>query len=1463
MGNYQGIKGNPEQKMFYIIDQLVGGINTEFSDDTSPDNEFYNIVNFDMNTRGSLYKRLGFGKLNAVSQIFNLFMSIPSTKGKTPEDPNPEVLNDNIVYMKMLKNDNGVFRNLSAFSGDKAYRQYQQLFGMQNNSFKLLMITTSLYTNTSKAWLFTCTLPDLEYDVEGKPTATETIVVDSTVYELPVVFNWDKNLGNIETIEFFDKIYFTSNNKALVTFDRATDTFSYSGTGVTGQTNTAYKPNAMEIRKIGFNLLGDDPLHWVNYQGLSTNSIQGIYITTMDNKPVQIIPNGGKFRLNILYTGTDSGFTIGFKEGDSNLTFTSTVNTTYSGANLKVYDIVINEVPTSEVEIKIEKTGSVLDPFYDYYTVGTVDPETKAVTALNVGEYGIVEMYNRAVYYKDDTIFFSEINNFGYVPNYNYISLPIEPMDKITKVVYFKNVYIIFTKYRIYKMIDQFGTTSFQVMPVNPTVGCHAPNTIVPIENELYFASPRGLYSLRSSAFRDGIEDLKELDTKVKTLTSNVTLYVGEIDDPAIRYNGISEKAYAFRYKDKYMLFFNTAYETGDLAALVNQDVLVYKYDLKAFSLMKFPVKPTFLFMVDNAITTFCTVKEKEDFTEEAPLLAYDFETGTSNSVPDDTGNGFTGTVVNGVLQPGYGIDLDGIDDFAKVGNIESTVNLENGFEIEIEAKPDSLVNNATLFDLGQLIATGSALPSTGSIFTNWSNGYRAELIYSTTPNVAANRSTVSYTLRYHRDSTARNAAHNGTFNLMQGVNTLIANTAFNFNFGGALQVDVHNGSFIVDHDSTGNYSKSWTLNLSSQFPTYSSGVTVGPDTYFDVIQYPSWSTKYGIRMIGRAVGDASGATVYVRPYIHLEQYASLYIGARNAYSWLDGNQTDHTVPAISNNGNTVVDIAANEERAIRFAYSGSKSISVDGRANIKATISGTYRENIDIDGFSFALPTLTPYNITTWNNFSTSGTATITFNQIASPSKREIYMILKSTGAIEVGSNSEFGSGSFLINGVADLAKHKWRVVFTKGVSTYTISVFKDGISVGSGTIPLNVVKNALRDNNLIGKSNGNNALFAGEIYLFNIKLSNGTKVVEYIFEEGRNTTLTDQSGANRNGSITGATWLVENGLKLNGTSSYVSIPEIPSTYQFSNGFTIEIDAKFDNISQISKLIDLATSYDTGASSNGKCSINVGSPLNGDIIKFMSTSIDYKTYELSKLGADLLNRHIWKFSLTDNGSGYLMEIRCDNVVVANSTFNYGGITNIARKSNFIGKSNNPAEGFFKGMIYSLKITLNASSSPVPIYVGALYEYDTTYDDFGRPMDLEIETKGINLKYPMHIKKLKNIFLKGLGGFAYDNFKFYVFADGHLVNNPFKYTTIVDDETGEITYEYEENRELSFNEGVSLLGNMRLDNTALGLSSYETRKLIVPAKGKNFSVRIVGESGDFLGIESFGFVFKLGKVKEK
>ena len=244
-------------------------------------------------------------------------------------------------------------------------------------------------------------------------------------------------------------------------------------------------------------------------------SIQGIFLTTIEGTPVVDLPSGGKFKVYVLYTGADATFNFTFKEGEKDLTASVTKDTTNSVAGYNIYEVELGVVPTSEVEIKIEKSGAGIDPYYDYYSVGSPDPEAKAVETLNIGEYGICEAYNRAVYYKGDTIWFSEINNFDYVPNYNYATLPIEPIDEITKIVFFRNVYIVFTKYRVYKFMGQFGTTEFQIMPVNMAIGCHAPNTVVPIENELYFASTRGLFSLRSSEFRDGIENLRELDTKV------------------------------------------------------------------------------------------------------------------------------------------------------------------------------------------------------------------------------------------------------------------------------------------------------------------------------------------------------------------------------------------------------------------------------------------------------------------------------------------------------------------------------------------------------------------------------------------------------------------------------------------------------------------------------------------------------------------------------------------------------------------------------------------------------------------------------------------------------------------------------------------------------------------------------------------------------------------------------------
>ena len=1464
MGKYQTYRGNSENKLFYLIDQLVGGINTDFSDDSSPDNEFKSIVNFTMDKRGSLYKRMGFGKLTAVSQIFAKFHETPEVKNKTESNPNPEDYNDNIVYIKILQNDNNCFRNLSAFTGEKAYRKYQELYGNQNNKFKILIITTNNESNKSKSWLYTCTLPVLEYDEHGDPTDTETIVLTESINELPVVFKWDRNLTNIDTIEFFDKIYFTNNNKGLVCFDRKTDTFSYYGSGIGNEENKSYKPSPMEIRKVGFNILGDDPLHWVDYQGLTTDSIQGIYLTTTDDKPTTVIPNTGNFKLNILYTGNDNGFDIVFKEGEYERSAEIVEDTSISATGLKVYNVAFTTVPTSNVEIKITKNGANINDYYDYYDVGAIDQEIKAVTHLNIGEYEMLEMYNRAIYFKDDTIWFSELNNFHYVPNYNYVSLPIEPTDKITKIIYFRNVYVIFTKFRIYKMSNAFGDADFQVIPLNLSIGCHAPHTIIPIENVLYFASTRGIYQLISSAAYGNssnsltFENVKEIDTKVKSLTSNVTMYLGELTDPAVRYNGISEYSYAIRYKDKYMLFFNTAYEQGDIAALNNLDVLVYNYDMKAFTETRFTEKPTFLFMLDGAIECYCTVPQKEEYSVEETLLEYDFGSIQNDVVEDLSGNGYDAKTVGSFIKnPGIGVRLNGNNNYVKTSVINSKFDLKGGFNVLADVNITDF-NDAFLYNLKQAIATGQATNQSFTISTNWSHGYRADLICNTAPDNINRTVTVYYTLRYYRENTNINAIQSGKFSLVDLTTnqTLIGEKSFNYNFGSSLYRDVKTGSFIISQGDS-QYSHNWKLNVSSYYPTYSTGREKGGNTSFDVTKSSQFGDALGIRIAGTCEATDYGCRITYTPYAHLASGTSLYIGSRALWAWINGTEHYHETPSISSSGGEKNISAGTQTQDIY--YDGQPAIGIDARWNLRATFAGVYRENVDIDAFDIILPVSRNVQVTNWNAFSISGIYNVVLEQMLNLSYKDLAIKINDEHSLKVICNSEYEEYNVDVinNDISVLGEHIIRVTYVKNGNHYDITIYIDNGIFGRAQVPEDTIVNGNRDASIIGLG------IIGDINDFQITLSDNRKILVYDFDAGKGTTILDKSGNNLTGSLIGnVDWVVENGVKFDGKTSYITLPIINSNVPFSNGYSIEFECKFNDTTQVSKIIDLANDYNTGSLGDLKCSINCGKIDKTNTLVFESYGISKKRTNITSNDINLLEKHKWKYDVRDNGKNYELTLYCDDIIVATDIFNYGGISNVIRRSNFIGKSNRPSDDLFKGTLYNLKITINKSPNPAPIYENDMFEYDTTYDEFGKDMEIELETKGINLQYPIHNKKLKNIFVKGLGGYAYKEFFCEVYVDGHLVNDPLKYRYYIDDTTGQVVYDYSEDRELSFDEKISLLGNMRLDRTKLGESSYQTKKLIIPCKGKNFSLKIYGTSSDYLSIESFGFVCKLGKVKE-
>ncbi len=1465
MGQYQQFRGNPENKLFYLLNSFMGGINTEFSDDSSNDVDFESIINFDMDKLGTLNKRGGFGELTAISEIFNKLdveNELPNIKNRTETKPNPENENDNVVYMKLLRNDNNCFRALSGFSGRNAYRKYQEMYGFQKNRFVLLMITTKMedgVESSSNAWLYQCYLPELEYDTNNEPTSTETMVISCNKITLPVVFKWDRNLMNIDTIEFYDKIYFTGNDKCLVTFDRSLpitsnsdleDAFTYSGYSFPNLTNNAHVPSGLEIRHVGFNVLCEDPMHSIDTQGISTDSIQGLFVCTLDNKPLQSLPLGQKFLLNIIYTGQDNGFTIELKEGTNTLSFELLANATLSAPGLKVYEVTFKDVPSKEVEIKIEKTNAQLEPYYDYYDVAQVDSEAKTIEQLNIGDYGICEMYSRAVFYKDDTIWFSELNNFRYIPNYNYVTLPIEPTDKITKICYFKKAYIIFTKQRIYKMTGAFGTSEFAVSPVNMSLGCHAGNTVVPIEDTLYFSSPRGLYALRSSTFVEGYENVKELDLKVKTLTSDFTKYDEELTNPAVRFNGVSERAYALRYKDKYLLFYNNYNDKGDYAAVNDLDVLAYQFDIGAYTTYRFKEKPTFLFIVDNAIETLATVAQKEIFTDEEVLFDYDLTQINGNIIEDRSESGNDATFVGDLtINQGIGVDLEGTNSYIQINGLNEDI--REGFDITIDTKLNELTGT-TLVHLQKTMSL--PVSESGEIVTNIANNFGARLEYTINKNASTGNDTVDYRLYYLRTNDSPS-----TGELTYSLNDLIPSKTVNYDLSNSTSDLVDSGTFKISRDKDFNYSSVWNLQVNSTYTSIETSTTqvLGADVnltnkFYDTSK--SW-IKLGFSSF-KAKATTTGCTITYTPAV--KNTATLNVGSRDLTVTINGTKYKHSVGSISSTGTHKANA-----KTITLKYTGKKTISVSMTYAIKATLSGTYTANLSTKSATkITLPSVTntTTETTTIIPFTLTGNKSINLSRATN---NTFPITLKQNGNLDqllfTMSNENETINILTDEGIGLASRHIWRIAVARGETNFTCTIYRDDEAIKSVEISGDFVVSTNRNDFFLGTDKAQTSYMNGEIYGFSMSNISGI-LLDYTFSEGTGTLITSNSSNKTTGRLIGnIEWITAQGLVFNGTNSYVQLPEFDETY-FSNGFKLEFTGIIGSNPNASRILDLATSYNNDNAKNKKCSINIG--VKGNMLTFNTTSSDFITYRITDNTIDFSESHHYVIDCVNNGKGYTISLIVDGVTLSITNFNTGGITDIKRASNFIGKSNTTTEALFRGVLTSFKATVYASTSGVSMYRSALYEFDTTSTDFGRPMYIELKTKGINMKYPQHLKKLKHIFVKAIGGYTYGELFFTLYGDGYVVNDARIYDYSIEEETGTVIQEYRDIKNLTLDERVSLLGNMRLDYTKLGNGKYQTRKLIIPKKARNFAIHVYGESSDYISIESFGFVCKLGKVKE-
>lgn len=575
MGVSQIYRGNPEAKEAYLTAGFTGGMNITVADDLIASNTLRQLVNFDCDVRGELSARKGYGKNNALTELLfpagvyrNAAMTPSAETGATKE-----------VFFTLLTNTNNVWHDLAESESIADYLETHP----STNVIRYLRLRTGVVSK-NLAW------EDITLTVANPVGVTiQTGTITSAE------FSSDAFLTNWEAIDKYGKIYFTNNNKGLLIFDSASatpaDPWTYVG-AFAGKTNSAYKPNGIEARKVGFNVLGTTPLSWLDTQTILTESIQGVFITTTDRKPLQVIPSGTAFQINIMCTGTVNDFTIELNENGDPLEIKSSLNTTYSTSGVRVYDIELVTQPSAEVELVVTYTDTeiLIEPYYDYYFTGQVPADAKAITQLNVGDYKMVEMYDRVVYYKGNVLWFSEVARYDYIPNYNFIILPIDSTDEITRVIFYRTSYIIFTKRRIYKISGDFESTDLTLDLVNANIGCIAPRTPMVVSNLMLFVSTQGLRALKTDTFRENLENIVEFDEPV---------------NPLIQCNDFSEAIY---YKDQYFLLLNNFGLEGRVSVNYRlfdvPNVLRYYYKQGAFVSDSYGDHPDFLFMENGRLYT-------------------------------------------------------------------------------------------------------------------------------------------------------------------------------------------------------------------------------------------------------------------------------------------------------------------------------------------------------------------------------------------------------------------------------------------------------------------------------------------------------------------------------------------------------------------------------------------------------------------------------------------------------------------------------------------------------------------------------------------------------------------------------------------------------------------------------------------------------------------------------------------
>lgn len=285
-----------------------------------------------------------------------------------------------------------------------------------------------------------------------------------------------------------------------------------------------YKPTSIELNQIGFNVLAQDPLTFVDKSG-SVSKTKGVFYSidvTKDGvtfkQPITKVPYNAEFYMHILYTGNTAPSEIKFRPDNGE---TDTTKNPYKNLPGAWYDQAhtiwkctgIDSDQKFEIYIKLGD-----DEFRTYIdTTSTPVDETGYINEISKLVYSSTRskiINNQLVLYGGHGyLFFSEYDNFSYYPNYYYVYIASEAgEEQVTNISYFRQYYAIFTNKRIKRMAGAFGTDDFGIYPLSDYIGCPNGRTVKTVANNLLFLGNDGIYKLKQGYLGEGTENIEKID---------------------------------------------------------------------------------------------------------------------------------------------------------------------------------------------------------------------------------------------------------------------------------------------------------------------------------------------------------------------------------------------------------------------------------------------------------------------------------------------------------------------------------------------------------------------------------------------------------------------------------------------------------------------------------------------------------------------------------------------------------------------------------------------------------------------------------------------------------------------------------------------------------------------------------------------------------------------------------------